>query len=267
MPQLSIFTFEDKDIRTLSINGDPFFAGKDVAGVLGYSDTSDALKKHVDEEDKLTRQIADSGQRRNMYFINESGLYSLILKSKLPTAKKFKRWVTNEVLPAIRKHGAYMTPEKIEEALLNPDTIIKLATELKEERLERERAQRQLKQQEPQVVFAKTVEVSQNSVAVKVLATILKQNGVDIGQNRLFQWLRDNNYLSSRQGKSWNMPTQKSMDLELFELKPNTFFHNNGVPETNYTPLVTGKGQVYFVNKFKEEFFWKKKVAQNESNY
>lgn len=126
--------------REQILNNAPWFVGKDVADVLGYRDTSDALKKHVDEEDKLTRQIADSGQGRQMYIINESGLYSLILKSKLPNAKQFKRWVTSEVLPTIRKHGAYMTPSKIEEVLLNPDTIINLATQIKQERIEKEKA-------------------------------------------------------------------------------------------------------------------------------
>lgn len=185
-------------------------------------------------------------------FVPEAMVYKLAFKANNALAEMFQDWLAVEVLPTIRKHGAYMTPEKIEETLLNPDTIIQLATQLKEERLEKELAHQQLKQQEPQVVFARTVEVSQNSVAVKVLATILKQNDINIGQNRMFQWLRDNKYLSGRQGKSWNMPTQKSMDLGLFELKANTYFHNNGTPETNYTPLVTGKGQIYFVNKFME---------------
>lgn len=124
-------------IRTIEIDGEPWFVGKDVAEILGYKDTSDALKKHVDDEDKLTRRFADSGQNRDMYIINESGLYSLVISSKLPTAKKFKRWVTSEVLPAIRKHGAYMAPKTIEEVLLNPDTIIQLATNWKEEQEKR----------------------------------------------------------------------------------------------------------------------------------
>lgn len=253
MSNLETFQFEGQEVRTLIIENEPHFVGKDVAEVLEYTNTPKAIRDHVDKEDKLTERIVLSGQNREVIVINESGLYSLILKSKLPSARKFKRWVTNEVLPSIRKHGAYMNAETIEKALTDPDTIIQLATNLKEEQQKRTEAEEQLKQQEPQVVFARTVEVSQNSVAVKALSTILKQKGIDIGQNRLFQWLRDNKYLSSRQGRSWNMPTQKSMDLGLFELKPNTYFHNNGAPETNYTTLVTGKGQVYFVNKFAEK--------------
>ncbi|MCC5894869.1 MAG: phage antirepressor [Alkalibacterium sp.] len=248
---LKTYVFEQQEVRMIDHKNEPWFVGKDVAEVLGYKNPNDALQKHIDDEDKDAIAIRDSiGRSQNTPIINESGLYSLILKSKLPSARKFKRWVTSEVLPAIRKHGGYLTDTKIEEALMNPDTLIQLATQLKNERFEKERAQNQLKEQEPQVVFARTVEVSQNSVSVKVLATILKQNGVDVGQNRLFQWLRDNKYISSRQGKTWNMPTQKAMDMGLFELKANTYFHNNGTPETNYTPLVTGKGQVYFVNKF-----------------
>ncbi len=255
MRQLQIFNFEQNEVRTILVNNEPFFVGKDVAETLGYSNTAKAIRDHVDIEDRRSERIVHpSGGTQDSVVINESGLYSLILKSKLPNARKFKRWVTNEVLPSIRKHGAYMTDDAMEKALTSPEFGIRLLTELKNERDQKEQAQQQLKAQEPQVVFAKSVEVSQNSVAVKVLATILKQNGVSIGQNRMFQWLREHKYLSSRPGKSWNMPTQKSMDKGLFELKANTYFHNNGVPETNYTPLVTGKGQIYFVNKFKNEF-------------
>lgn len=254
MNQQQIFNFESKQVRTILVNDEPFFVGKDVATILGYSNGPKAMRDHVDEEDKLTERIVMSGQNREVIVINESGLYSLILSSKMPNARKFKRWVTSEVLPTIRKHGAYMTDETLAKAITSPEFGIMLLTELKNEREQKEQAQQQLKAQEPQVIFAKTVEVSQNSVAVKVLATILKQNGMNIGQNRMFSWLREHKYLSSRQGKTWNMPTQKAMEKGLFELKANTYFHNNGVPETNYTPLVTGKGQIYFINKFKNEF-------------
>ncbi|WP_423189455.1 phage antirepressor [Alkalibacterium sp. f15] len=250
---LKTYVFEQQEVRMIEQNNEPWFVGIDVADILGYSNSSKAVMTHVDEEDKRMDKIPHSQNGNlvsNTYLINESGLYSLILKSKLDSAKKFKRWVTSEVLPAIRKHGGYLTDTKIEEALMNPDTLIQLATQLKNERFEKERALIQLKEQEPQVVFARTVEVSQNSVAIKVLATILKQNGIKVGQNRLFQWLRDNKFLSSRMGNSWNLPTQRAMDMELFELKPNTYFHNYGTPETKYTPVVTGKGQIYFVNRF-----------------
>ena len=153
MNELQNFNFEGNEVRTVLINDEPYFVGKDIADILGYSNTSKAIRDHVDEEDKLTERIVLSGQNREVITINESGMYSLVLSSKLPNAKKFKRWVTNEVLPSIRKHGAYMTDEKIEEALLNPDTIINLATQLKEEREGRLIAEQQVKEFQPKVSY------------------------------------------------------------------------------------------------------------------
>lgn len=148
-----IFNFQGQQVRTVTINGEPYFVGKDVADVLGYNDTNQAVRKHVDDEDKLTRQFDGSGQKRNMTIINESGLYALILGSKLPQAKEFKRWVTSEVLPTIRKHGAYMTDSKIEEVLLSPDTIINLATQLKNERAEKEQLKIELEEARKQTSY------------------------------------------------------------------------------------------------------------------
>lgn len=153
MNELQNFNFEGNKVRTVLINDEPYFVGKDIADILGYSNTSKAIRDHVDEEDKLTERIVLSGQNREVITINESGMYSLVLSSKLPNAKKFKRWVTNEVLPSIRKHGAYMTDEKIEEALLNPDTIISLATQLKNEREGRLIAEQQVKEFQPKVSY------------------------------------------------------------------------------------------------------------------
>ena len=252
------------EVRTTVIDGEPWFVGKDVATALGYSNTKDALAKHVDDDDKLGSQIATSGQRREMTVINESGLYSLVLSSKLPTAKKFKRWVTSEVLPAIRKHGGYMTPEKVEEALLNPDVLIQLATELKEERnknkalhdLAVEQDKHIARQDdliatlEPKGIFADSVSASDTTILIGELAKIIKQNGTDMGQNRLFQWMRDQKYLIGRKGTDYNMPTQKSMKLGLFTIKETTINHADGHVSISKTPKVTGKGQVYFVNKF-----------------
>lgn len=148
-----IFNFQGQQVRTVTINGEPYFVGKDVADVLGYNDTNQAVRKHVDDEDKLTRQFDGSGQKRNMTIINESGLYALILGSKLPQAKEFKRWVTSEVLPTIRKHGAYLTDSKIEEVLLSPDTIINLATQLKNERAEKEQLKIELEEARKQTSY------------------------------------------------------------------------------------------------------------------
>lgn len=168
--QLQAFNFNGSDVRTLVINGNPYFVGKDVATILGYKNTKDALLKHVDDEDKLGSQIATSGQNREMKVINESGLYSLILSSKLPSAKKFKRWVTSEVLPAIRKHGAFMTNEKIEEVLLNPDTIIKLATELKTERERRSIAEQRVNELTPKASYYDLVLSNESLVTITQIA-------------------------------------------------------------------------------------------------
>lgn len=168
--QLQAFNFNGSDVRTLVINGNPYFVGKDVATILGYKNTKDALLKHVDDEDKLGSQIATSGQNREMKVINESGLYSLILSSKLPSAKKFKRWVTSEVLPAIRKHGAFMTNEKIEEVLLNPDTIIKLATELKTERERRSIAEQWVNELTPKASCYDLVLSNESLVTITQIA-------------------------------------------------------------------------------------------------
>lgn len=187
MGDLQIFEFETREMRTEIIHGEAWFVGKDVAEVLGYKDTSDALRKHVDEEDKLSRQIAGSGQSRTMYLINESGLYSLILKSKMPNAKKFKRWVTSEVLPSIRQHGAFMTPEKIEQALTDPDTIIKLATTLKQEREEKMLLEQQIAEYEPRISYLDTILSSTDTVSITQIAADYGMSAV--AMNRLLNKL------------------------------------------------------------------------------
>lgn len=248
---LQTWSYENSEIRTVEKDGEPWFVGKDVAAVLGYSNTRDALAKHVDDEDKNTVVIRDGIQGNpNTIVINESGLYSLVLSSKLPNAKKFKRWVTSEVLPSIRKHGAYMTDRTLEQALTSPDFLIQLATQLKEEKEQRKQLEDKVEQDKPKVLFADSVSASKSSILVGELAKILKQNGVDTGQFRLFAWLRENGYLIKREGSDYNMPTQKSAEMGLFEVKQTIITHSDGHITTNKTPKVTGKGQVYFVNKF-----------------
>ena len=258
MNDLQIFKNEQfGSMRTLEINGEPWFVGKDVAEVLGYAKARNAIAAHVDSEDKKDAPIqGDLGGTQTMTLINESGLYSLILSSKLPTAKEFKRWVTSEVLPSIRKHGAYMTTETLEKALLSPDYLIRLATALKSEQeqrklLEEKNEQQRLKIEEdkPKVIFANAVETAKTSILVGELAKILKQNGVATGQKRFFEWLRENGYLI-KGGSDKNMPTQKSMELGLFEIKETAVAHSDGHTTINKTPKVTGKGQQYFINKF-----------------
>lgn len=235
------------------VNNEPFFVGNDIATVLGYKNTRDALSKHIDEEDKISDvAIYDGSQNRNMTIINESGLYSLILSSKLKSTKKFKRWVTSEVLPSIRKNGMYATDELLD----NPDLAIKVFEQLKQEREEKKKLQLEnakqkkvLENQKPKVLFADSVETSTTSILIGDLAKLLRQNGYDIGQNRLFDWLRNNDYLI-KNGERKNMPTQKAMDLELFEIKERTLSNPDGSVRVTRTTKVTGKGQVYFVNKF-----------------
>ena len=223
MNEIQTFDFDGSGIRTLTIDEEPYFVGKDVAQVLGYRDTADALKKHVDEEDKLTRQFADSGQRREMKIINESGLYSLILGSKLPEAKRFKRWVTSEVLPSLRRNGMYA----MDELLDNPDLAINALQKLKEEREARRQLELQNAQMKPKALFAEAVETSSTSILIGDMAKLLRQNGVEVGQRRLFDWLRTNGWLM-KTGESRNMPTQKAMEKGYFEIKERTIQNPDG---------------------------------------
>ena len=250
MNELQVFNNEAfGTVRVIEKDGEPWFVGKDDTEILGYQNASKALADHVDDEDKLNNESLLSIGQRGGWLINESGLYSLVLQSKLPKAKAFKRWVTSEVLPTIRKHGAYMTPETIEKVLLNPDTIIKICTQLKEEQEKRREAEAKLEEAKPAQVFAAAVSASPKSILVRGLASFLKQNGIDIGQNRLFKWLRENGFLV-KNGSDKNMPTQKALDLGLFEIKEGTYINGSGENILTRTVKITGKGQIYFVNKF-----------------
>lgn len=238
-------------VRTVDVDGVIHFVGKDVAQALGYSQTDKAIVRHVDEDDRTKYTVTDNLNRpQETFIITESGLYSLVLSSKLPTAKKFKHWVTSEILPSIRKHGAYMTAETLEKALTSPDFLILLANQIKAEQEKNRQLETQIEANKPKVIFADAVSVSNTSILVGDLAKLIKQNGVDIGANRLFKWLRDNGYLISRKGSDYNSPTQKSMEMKLFEVKETVVTHSDGHTSINKTPKVTGKGQQYFVNKF-----------------
>lgn len=240
-----IFNFHGQDVRTVTINGEPYLVGKDVAEILGYSRPDNAIRNHVDDEDKLVHQFSASGQNRNMTVINESGFYALVLSSKLPRAKEFKRWVTSEVLPTIRKHGMFATDELLD----NPDFAIATLQKLKEEREAKKLLEATIEEQRPKVIFANAVSASHTSILVGDFANLMRQNGLNFGQNRMFAWLRENGYLISRKGNSWNMPTQKAMDLGLFEIKETTINHSDGHISINKTPKITGKGQLYFADK------------------
>lgn len=253
MSELQTFNFEELPLRTMNIDGEPYFVGKDVAEVLGYKRKADAIREHVESEDKGVGKIQTPGGMQNVTIINESGLYSLIFSSKLESAKRFKRWVTSEVLPAIRKHGIYATDNVIENILNNPDYIINVLTEYKKEKEHNLALKQQVKENKPKVLFADSVAGSDNSILVGELAKLLKQNGVDVGQNRLFKWLRNNGYLIKKSGESYNLPTQKSMDLEILDIKKRVINNPDGSSKITRTPKVTGKGQQYFINKFLKE--------------
>lgn len=237
------------NLRVVQKNNQTWFVGKDVADILGYQNGSRDINRHVAEEDRHKTMVFDGNQNKETIVINESGLYSLILSSKLPTAKKFKHWVTSDVLPTIRKHGAYMTPETIEKTLTDPDFIIRLATELKNEKQARIKAEETIIQNRPKVLFADAVSDGNSSILVGDLAKILRGNGINIGQKRLFAWLRENGFLM-KGTESRNMPTQRAMDMGLFKVKEGTYINGNGVNVTTKTTKVTGKGQQYFINKF-----------------
>lgn len=243
MNEVQLFNFESHEVRSLLLNNEPWFVGKDVAEALGYSKARNAIATHIDSEDKKDAPIQGTlGGVQEMTVINESGLYSLVLSSKLPSAKKFKRWVTSEVLPALRKTGQYQVKELSGQELM--------ARALIEAQSVLAAKDKQIEEMKPKALFADAVTASHTSILVGELAKILKQNGIDMGQKRLFAWLREKGYLIKRQGTDYNMPTQRAMDLGLFEIKEGSYVNGSGVNITTKTPKVTGKGQQYFINKF-----------------
>ena len=248
MNELKIFeNAEFGEIRTTTINNEPWFVGKDVAEILGYADTNKAIAMHVDEEDKLNDKTALSLGQRGGWFINESGLYALIMSSKLPTAKKFRKWVTSEVLPSIRKTGGYLAgQESMSDAELMAKALLVAQKQIEERNA-------QIERMKPKEIFCDAVSASKTSILVGDLAKLICQNGVSIGQKRLFAWLRDNGYLIKRNGADWNMPTQRSMEMGLCEIKESNVQNPDGSIRVTKTVKITGKGQVYFINKFLQQ--------------
>lgn len=248
MNNIQLFTSaEFGDIRTIKDAEAVYFVGKDVAEILGYANTRDALNSHVDEEDKqvLTSQntTLENIPNRGLTVINESGLYSLVLSSKLPSAKRFKRWITSEVLPALRRQGGYMLTSENE----TPEQIMARALKIADEALKRKDAL--IDELKPKALFCDAVSVSKNTCLIGELAKLMRQNGVDIGQNRLFERLRQDGYLC-RHGSNHNVPTQRAVDLGLFVIKETVISHADGHTTLQRTPKVTGKGQRYFIEKY-----------------
>lgn len=248
----TIISFDNAEfgnLRTVEADGAVEFCGKDVANALGYANPNKAIKDHCRGVTKRYPITDRLGRKQDARFIGEPDLYRLIAHSKLPNAQKFESWIFATVLPSIRKHGGYLSPEKVEEALTDPDTIIRLATNLKEERAKRQELEAENRELAPKALFADAVAASDNTMLVGELAKLLASNGIHIGQNRLFAWLRGNGYLM-KQGSWKNMPTQRSMDMGLFVVKETAITHADGHVTVSRTPKVTGKGQQYFVGRF-----------------
>lgn len=256
---ISIYEFHGNDVRALTDeHGEPWFVAKDVCEILG-TETRDVRK--ILEDDEVTNvtnihiggisTIFDlSNGGRAPLIVSEAGLYSLIMRSRKPEAKEFRRWVTHEVLPSIRKHGVYATDDVIDKVLTDPDFGIRLLTELKDERARRVQAENTIERNKPKVLFADSVETADTSILVGELARDLRQNGVEIGQIRLFKWLRDHHYLISRKSEEWNQPTQSAIEQGLFEVKTRVIHNPDGTTRVTRTPKVTGKGRIYFTNLF-----------------
>lgn len=236
-------------IRTITDSDRVLFCGRDAATSLGYTNPNKAIQDHC-KGVPFRYPLETEGGTQQVRFITEGDLYRLIASSKLPAAQAFESWIFDEVLPSIRKHGGYLTDQKIEDILDNPDTIIELATKLKSERAKRAALEKQAAIDTPKARFADAVSASHTSILIGDLAKLLRQNGYEIGQNRLFEMLRRDGYLCSAKGGTWNMPTQKAMNLNLFEVKETTIVHSDGHVSISKTTKVTGKGQVYFVTRF-----------------
>lgn len=251
MNELQIFNSpEFGDIRTVTIDNETYFVGKDVATALGYANPKNAVPTHVSEEDKLSTQIEYAGQRREVTVINESGLYALIFGSKLESAKRFKHWVTSEVLPAIHHNGGYiMGQENLSDSELMAKAILvaQKTIEHKNQIIEQQKAK--IEADRPKTIFADAVSTSHTSILIGDLAKLICQNGVQTGQKRLFQWMRDNGYLM-KSGASYNMPMQRYIEQGLFEVKESSVQNPDGSVRVTRTTKVTGKGQLYFINKF-----------------
>lgn len=243
------FTYEDHTVRVVTIDGEPWFVLADLCKVLDLAKPSRVAMRIADDM-KGAHLMSTPGGDQEMTIVSEAGMYEVIIRSDKPEAAAFRRWVTSEVLPSIRKHGGYLTDQKIEEIISNPDTIIQLATKLKSERAKRAALEKQAAIDTPKARFADAVSASHTSILIGDLAKLLRQNGYEIGQNRLFEMLRRDGYLCAAKGGLWNMPTQKAMDLNLFEVKETTIVHSDGHVSISKTTKVTGKGQIYFVPRF-----------------
>lgn len=249
MTEIIPFNYEGLEVRTVEQDGKVLFCGKDVAAALGYKRPNDAINQHC-KGTAIHRPLETAGGTQQVRFITEGDVYRLITHSKLDTAQQFESWVFDEVLPTIRKHGMYATEQAVEAFLNNPDALLHTLTALKAEQEKNKKLTAQAQADKPKVVFADAVAASHTSILIGDLAKILKQNGVEIGQKRLFAWLRENGYLVKRKGSDWNSPTQYSMERGWFEIKETAVTHSDGHVTVSKTTKVTGKGQQYFIDMF-----------------
>lgn len=249
MSELKIFNYGNNQIRTTVKDGEIWWVLKDVCEILSIQNYRNVAAKLGDDE-KDVHQMDTLGGRQKFVVVNEAGLYKTIFHSDKPEAKKFMHWVTHEVLPSIRKHGAYITSDKMEELMRDPDTWVKLIRTLQQERREKELLKSQIKKDKPKVIFCDAVSASDSDILISEMAKILKGNGVDICQNRLFERLRNEGFLIRRNGSDKNVPTQKSMNLGLFKIIETAITHSDGNVTIAKTAKITGKGQVYFTKYF-----------------
>ena len=271
--ELQLVQNEQFKVRKTQYQGDAWFVARDVAEILGYKNIRNALLTHVEDDDRITAQVDTKKGTRSTVLINEIGVYSMVLGSKLQAAKDFKRWICKEVIPSIRKTGAYMTDETLAKVQADPEALKELTTKLEEERSKHNETLKLLSQHEqtirekdaliqrknayfernkPRIDFAKAVYENKTAILVGEMAKLLNQNGIDIGQNRFFEWLRENGYLQSKQGEMWNVPYQKCIERGIFIIKESVTVDNRGKELITRTPMVTGKGQRYFISKFLE---------------
>ena len=252
MNEIEVFSNGEFSARTtVDADGTVWFVGRDILDALGYSsDTHPSGQfKNVPDVWKGHKRIMTLGGEQNMLCLTEQGVYFFLGRSDKPKALPYQMWIAGDVVPSIRKHGVYMTPQVQEELITDPDFIIRLAQELKAERIKVKALQERAAEDRPKVIFADAVDASQESILIGNLAKILSQNGIEIGQNRLFAWLRENGYLMSCRGERWNMPTQSSVERGLFEVKTRIINNPDGSTRITHTTKVTGKGQIYFVNQ------------------
>ena len=236
-------------VRTIIRDQQPWFVAADVCRALDIGNSSDAISR-LDDDEKGVASTDTLGGEQSIRIINEPGLYSLVLGSRKPEAKLFKRWITHEVIPDIRRHGMYANDAALENLLSDPDSMITVLERYKAEWQHRQALEAKVEQDAPKVLFADTVESSEQSILVGVLAKMLRQKGIEIGQNRLFELLRRDGYLCSTEGR-WNMPTQRAMEMQLLEVRERSINNPDGSVRLTLTTMVTGKGQVYFVNKYR----------------